>query len=65
MRTSVKLMQTILNTKYEKENLNKVVKEKFQHLIEDCWKDLIQLLHMIEYLFGGTLGKSKTEPVKF
>ena len=42
--SSTKILRKILDVKYEKANLNKVMNEKFQHLSENQRNDLIRLL---------------------
>ena len=56
-------MRTILDAKYKKDNLNKVMTKQFQHLTatESC--RLLHLLNKFEDLFDGTLGTRKTTPL--
>ena len=42
--TSTKWLRTILDAKYEKVDLNKVIKNQFQHLTEEQLNKLLKLL---------------------
>ena len=53
----------MLDPKYEKSDLNKVMYEKCQHLIPNKWERLIHILEKNEILFDVTLGTWKTPPV--
>ena len=55
----------ILDTKYKKTNLYKVMKEQWQNLIEHLRKYLLNLLQEFKAFFHGTLGRRKTDPVDF
>ena len=52
-------MRVILDTKYEKEDLNKVMKNKSQILTGTQHNELLKLLQKFEELFDGTLGTWK------
>ena len=53
----------ILDAKYEKADLPKIVEESCQHLTSTERTKLLQLLTKYEELFDGTLGDWKTSPV--
>ena len=55
VRTSTKQLRVILDTKYEKAYLNKVMKTQCQHLIKAQLNELQNLLQKIEAFFNGTL----------
>ena len=55
----------ILDAKYEKADLPKIVRENCTHLTEEQQQRLLDLLLLEEELFDGTLGCWKTKPVKF
>ena len=46
---STKLLRIILDYKYKKSHLNKVMKNKCHNLIKEQQKDLLNLLQKIEY----------------
>ena len=54
----------ILDTKYEKADLQSVVSD-CKHLSQSDQKKLLELLQQFEELFDGTLGDWRTEPVSF
>ena len=64
-RTSTKVLSIILYDKYEKEYLNKIIKNKCQPLIETPHNKLLESLKQFEWLFNGTLGAWITDPVDF
>ena len=53
----------ILDVKDEKVDLNKVVENKFQHLIETQRNKFLKLFQYFEELFDGTLSTWKIGPV--
>ena len=53
-------MYTILDAKYKKSGLNKVMHEQCQNLTENGQKDILALFMKFEYLFGGKLGMWNT-----
>ncbi len=55
----------ILEAKYQKADLQSIVKDKCKHLSADEQKKLLQLLTKYELLFDGTFGNWKTKPVSF
>ena len=55
----------ILDAKYEKADLPRVVQENCQHLTRDQRNVLLKLLLNYEELFDGTLGDWDTDPVDF
>ena len=65
VHTSTKQLCVILDDKYEKTYLNKIAKNKCQHLIETQRNELLKLLQKIEEFFDGTLGPWKTYSVDF
>ena len=65
MCTATKQFSVILNAKYEKADLHKVMENQFQHLTMTKRNELLKLLQKLEELFGGTLGTWKTDPVDF
>jgi hypothetical protein len=54
-----------LDAKYQKADLQSIVKDKCKHLSANQQKKLLQLLTKYELLFDGTLGDWKTKPVSF
>ena len=64
-RNSTKLFRIILDSKYEYEDLNKLVKSWCKHLTEIKRNKLFKLLQNFEELLYGTLGACKTDPVDF
>ena len=61
IRTYTKLLCVILDTKYEKVDLNKLLRNQCQHLIETQRHELPELLQKIEGLFDRTLGTCKID----
>ncbi len=55
----------ILDAKYEKADLQSIVRDNRKHLSTDQQKKLLQLLKKYESFFDGTLGDWKTKPVLF
>jgi hypothetical protein len=55
----------ILDAKYEKADLQAIVKNNCSHLNSNKQKLLLELLTEFEPLFDGTLGAWKTTPVSF
>jgi hypothetical protein len=62
---ATKRVKQILDTKYQKADLQSIVKDKCKHLSTNQQKKLLQLLTKYESLFDGTLGDWKTKPVSF
>jgi hypothetical protein len=61
---ATKRIAQILDTKYQKADLQSIVKDKCKHdLTANQQKKLLQLLTKYESLFDGTLGDWKTKPV--
>ena len=58
-------MCVILDAKYEKVGLYKVMETQCQHLTMKQLNAFIRILHISEELFNGTLGTWKTYPVDF
>jgi hypothetical protein len=55
----------IPDAKYNKADLQSVVRDNCKHLSADQQKKLLQLLKKYESLFDGTLGDWKTKPISF
>jgi hypothetical protein len=62
---ATKRVTRILDTKYQKADLQSIVKDKCKHLSANQQKKLLQLLTKYETLFDGTLGDWKIKPVSF
>jgi hypothetical protein len=62
---ATKLVTRILDAKYQKADLQSIVKDEYKHLSANQQKKLLQLLTKYELLFDGTLGDWKTKPVSF
>ena len=56
-------MRSILDAKYEKSDLNKVMNKQFQHLNTEERERLLYLLHKYEDIFDVTVGTWNTTPV--
>ena len=63
MRNDTKILRVILDAKYEKADLHKVMENQPQHLPMTQRNELLKLLHKFEEVFDGTLGTWKTNPV--
>ena len=61
--TATKRLHIILEAKYEKVDLPKVMETQCQHLTMTQRNDLLRLLQKFEKLFDGTLGTWKTDSV--
>jgi hypothetical protein len=55
----------ILDAKYQKADLQSIVRDNCKHLSVDQQKKLPQQLKKYESLFDGTLSDWKTKPVSF
>jgi hypothetical protein len=62
---ATKRVTRILDAKYQKADLQSIVRDNSKHLSADQQKKLLQLLTKYESLFGGTLGDWKTKPVSY
>ncbi len=62
---ATKRVRRILDAKYQKADLQAIVKDKCNHLSADQQKKLLQLLQKYESLFDGTIGDWKTKLVSF
>jgi hypothetical protein len=62
---ATKRVMQILDAKYQKADLQSIVRDNCKHLSADQKKKLLQLLTKYESLFDGTLGDWKTKPVSF
>ena len=58
---STKVLRVILDAKYEKADLHKVMENQYQHLTMTQRNELLKLLQKIEELFHGTLIIWKTQ----
>ena len=63
--TDTTLLRVILDTKYEKADLHKVMETQYQHITVTQHNELLKLLQKFEELFDGTLGTWKTDPLEF
>ena len=63
--TATKILRVILDAKYEKADLHKVMETQCQHLTTTPPNYLLKLLQKIEELFDGKLGTRKIDPVEF
>jgi hypothetical protein len=55
----------ILDAKYQKADLQLIIRDNCKHLSANQQKKLLQLLKKYELLFEGTLGDWKTKPISF
>jgi hypothetical protein len=62
---ATKRVTRILDAKYQKADLQSIVRDNCKHLSANQQKKLLQLLKKYESLFDGTLGDWKTKPVSF
>jgi hypothetical protein len=62
---ATKHVMWILDAKYQKADLQSIVRDNCKHLSAYQQKKLLQLLTKYESLFDGTLGDWKTKPVSF
>ncbi len=62
---ATKCVMRILDAKYQKADLQAIVRDNCKHLSADQQKKLLQLLKKYKPLFDGTLGDWKTKPVSF
>jgi hypothetical protein len=62
---ATKRVTQILDTKYQKADLQSIVRDDCKHLSTDQKKKLLQLLKKYESLFDGIVGDWKTKPVSF
>jgi hypothetical protein len=60
---ATKLVTRILDAKYQKADLQSIVRDNCKHLSANQQKKLLRLLTKYESLFDGTLGDWKTKPV--
>ena len=65
MCTATKQLSVILDAKYEKADLHKVMENQFQHLTMTQRNELLKLLQKFEDFFDGTLVTWKKDPVDF
>jgi hypothetical protein len=64
-QNTTKHVTRILDTKYQKADLQSIVRDNCKHLSVNQQKKLLQLLKKYESLFDGTLGDWKIKPVSF
>ncbi len=64
-QNATKCVMQILDAKYQKTNLQSIVRDSCKHLSTKQQKKLLQLLTKYESLFDGTFGAWKTKPVSF
>jgi hypothetical protein len=62
---ATKHVMQILDAKYQKADLQSIVRDNCKHFSANQKKKLLQLLQKYELLFDGTLGDWKTKPVSF
>jgi hypothetical protein len=62
---ATKRVTRILDAKYQKADLQSIVRDNWKHLSANQQKKLLQLLKKYESLFDGTLGDWKTKLVSF
>jgi hypothetical protein len=62
---ATKRVTQILGAKYQKVDLQSIVRDNCKHLSTNQQKKLLQLLKKYESLLDGTLGDWKTKPVSF
>jgi hypothetical protein len=62
---ATKRVTRILDAKYQKADLQSIVRDNCKYLSTNQQKKLLQLLKKYEPLFDGTLGDWKTKPVSF
>ena len=58
-------MRIILDAKYEKADLHRVMETQCQHLMTTQGNDLLKLLEIFEEMIDGTLSTRKTYPINF
>jgi hypothetical protein len=64
-KDATKYVTWLLDAKYQKTDLQSIVRDNCKHLSADQQKKLLQLLEKYKSLFEGTLGDLKTKPVSF
>jgi hypothetical protein len=62
---ATKCVTRILDAKYQKADLQSIVRDNCKHLSANHQKKLLQLLKKYKLLFDGTLGDWKSKPVSF
>ncbi len=62
---ATKRVTWILDAKYQKADLQSIVRDNCKHLSADQQRKLLQLLTKYEFFFDRTLGNWKTKPVSF
>ena len=65
VRTGTKWLRVLLDTKYEREDLHKVMENQCKHLTMTQRNKLLKLLHKFEEVFDGTLTTCEIDPVDF
>ena len=65
VRTYTKLLRVILDAKYEKADLHKVMETQCQNLTETQRNELLKFFQKLEEFFNGTIVTWETDPVDF
>ena len=65
VRTATKWLRVILDAKYKKSDLHKVMETQCQHLMMTQRNYLLKLLQKSEDLFDGTIGTWEKYPVEY
>ena len=65
INTATKRLSVILDAKYKRGDLHKVMENQCQNLTTTQLNELLKSLHILEELFDGTLGTWKTDPLDF
>jgi hypothetical protein len=60
---ATKRVTRILDAKYQKADLQAIIRDNCKHLSANQQRKLLQLLKKYKLLFNGTLGDWKTKPV--
>ena len=63
IKSSNKCVTQILDAKYKKADLEKIIHEECSHISHEDQHKLLSILLEYENLFDGTLGKFKTDPI--
>jgi hypothetical protein len=65
IQDATKCATRILDAKYQKADLQSIVRDNCKHLSADQQKKLLQLVKKYELFFDGKLGDWKTKPVSY
>ena len=63
--TATKLLRIILDAKYEKSDLHKIMESQCRHLTMIQRNEFLKLFQIFEELFDGILGNLEMDPVYF